>query len=166
MKEEKTNEQKTVYHRIFLVSILLKGIDGILEIIGGLLLFIVSSAQINQFVLALTQRELSEDAKDIMANYLVNAAASFSLSAQLFGAFYLFSHGLIKVILVVSLWRQKLWAYPAAIVFLFLFIFYQIYRFSYDHSWWLIWMTIFDILIIFLTRREYKNLKSKQGGIF
>jgi len=161
MAEEAKNKQKNYAHEIFLVSIFLKGVDGVLEVTGGLLLFLVSSSQINQLVVLLTQHELSEDAKDVVANYLINTAASLSLGAQLFGAFYLLSHGLVKVVLVGSLWRQKFWAYPTAIIFLFIFIFYQLYRFSYDHSSWLIWLTVFDILIIFLTQNEYKNLKNK-----
>ncbi|MFA4833511.1 MAG: DUF2127 domain-containing protein [Patescibacteria group bacterium] len=162
MAEEEKKERKTSFHKIFLASILLKGVDGILEVIGGFLLFLFNYGDINRFVFWLVRRELSEDPKDIIANYLVNAAQSFSLDLQLFLAFYLLFHGLIKIILVISLWQKKLWAYPAAITFLFFFILYQLYRFSYSHSWWLIWMTIFDILIISLAQREYKNLKNKE----
>ena len=155
-------EQKTVFQRVFLASIFLKGVDAILEITGGFLMFFFSYKEISRFVFWLAREELSEDPKDIIANYLVGAAQSFSLDLQLFLAIYLIAHGFIKIILVASLWRKKLWAYPTAIVFLSLFILYQLYRFSYDHSLWLIWMTIFDILIIFLARKEYKNLKNKE----
>ena len=45
----------------FEVGIILKGLDGLLEVIGGLLLFVVSPATIDRVVTSLTQHELSED---------------------------------------------------------------------------------------------------------
>ncbi len=68
--------------------------------------------------IALTQHELSEDRSDIIASYLVRLAHDVSASTQVFGGVYLFSHGVIKVFLVESLLRGRLWAYPTAIVFI------------------------------------------------
>jgi len=44
----------------FEVGIILKGLDGLLEVIGGLLLLVVSPATIDRLVTSLTQHELSE----------------------------------------------------------------------------------------------------------
>ncbi|MDD5290812.1 MAG: DUF2127 domain-containing protein [Patescibacteria group bacterium] len=162
MAEEK-KQARVIFHKVFLSSIFLKGVDGALETVGGFLLFLFNHGEINRFVFWLAREELSEDPKDFIANYLVGVAQNFSLDLQLFLSLYLIAHGFIKVILVISLWQKKIWAFPAAIIFLSLFIFYQLYRFSYSHSPWLIWMTIFDILIIFLAQREYKNLKRQRG---
>jgi uncharacterized membrane protein len=49
-------------------------------------------------------------------------------------AFYLLSHGLVKVLLVAGLLREKLWAYPASLIVLSAFIAYQTYRYSSTHS--------------------------------
>jgi uncharacterized membrane protein len=43
-------------------------------------------------------------------------------SAQLYDAVYLLSHGDVKVVLVVALLRNKLWAYPWLIAFLAIFV--------------------------------------------
>jgi uncharacterized membrane protein len=40
-----------------------------------------------------------------------------------------------------------------------LFIIYQLYRFSFAHSVWLLVITILDIVVIWITWREYKYLK-------
>jgi hypothetical protein len=40
--------------------IILKGLDGVLEVLGGLLLLVVSPATIDRVVTSLTQHELSE----------------------------------------------------------------------------------------------------------
>lgn len=163
MSEEKKLNSKAAIHQAFRIGIFLKGVNGFLETIGGGLLLIVKPAAINRFILFWTQGELAEDPQDIIAHYLVNFARNFSLNTQIFSAIYLLSHGAIKLFLVVALFKRKLWAYPLAIFFFFLFILYQIYRFSYDHSFWLVLLTIFDIVIIVLTYLEYRELKKAEG---
>ena len=59
---------------------------------------------------------------------MLRTAAGLTGSAVLFGAVYLLTHGLVKVVLVVALLLNKLWAYPAMIAVLLLFIGYQLYR--------------------------------------
>ncbi|GAC1575862.1 MAG: hypothetical protein NVS3B5_07120 [Sphingomicrobium sp.] len=44
----------------------------------------------------------------------------------------------------------KLWAYPASLVVMGLFIIYQLYRFSYTHGVGLILLTVFDLIVIAL----------------
>ena len=48
----------------FLIGIILKGLDGLLELVGGLLLLVISPAAIDRVTRALTQHELSEDPRD------------------------------------------------------------------------------------------------------
>jgi uncharacterized membrane protein len=104
---------------------------------------------------------LSEDPKDAMANYLIREISKISASSQIFGSFYLLSHGVIKVFLVISLLQRRLWAYPAAIVFFTAFMLYQIYRYQLTHSLWLIFLTVLDFLVVIFTLLEYRNLKSR-----
>ena len=78
-------------------------------------------------------------------------------SAVLFGAIYLLVHGAVKVVLVIALLLNKLWAYPCLIVVLLIFIGYQLYRIALDPSPGLIALTIFDTLIVALTWREYRR---------
>jgi hypothetical protein len=49
------------------------------------------------------------------------------VARPLFGAIYLLSHGISKVILVALVLRNKLWAYPWLMVLLGVFIGYQLY---------------------------------------
>jgi uncharacterized membrane protein len=66
------------------------------------------------------------------------------------------SHGIVKLFLVVGLLRNKLWAYPAAIVVFVLFIAYQLYRLSSAPSPLLVLLTVFDVVVIGLTWHEYR----------
>jgi uncharacterized membrane protein len=161
MTTPKTNKQKDIFHIGFEIGLLMKGIDGLLEIIGSILLLFLTPDRYNWLIRLLTQHELSEDPQDLFANYLINSSPSFSSSTQHFVVFYLLSHGIIKCILVLLLWRQKLWAYPLAILSLILFVVYQLYRYTFTHSAFLILLTIFDVLMIFLTYKESKQVRSK-----
>lgn len=147
-------------HFAFEVGLLIKGLHSFLEIIGGVLIFLITKSYIIEAVLSLTQEELSEDPKDLIAHYLITASNNFSINSQHFIALYLLSHGVIKLFLIVGLLRKKLWAYPASLVVFSLFIFYQLYRYYYTHSLWLLIFTLFDVLIIWLTWHEYKYMEA------
>lgn len=150
--------------RVFRVSLWLKGADGVLELLGGLLLLVVPPDALGSLVGWLTRHELSEDPNDFIANFLLGQAANLSKSATLFGALYLISHGIVKLVLVVAVLREKLWAYPWMIAFLIVFIVYQVYRLTLTPSVWLILLTIFDAFIVVLTRIEYRRLRAALSG--
>jgi uncharacterized membrane protein len=152
----RTGRRQTLLDRTFFVGLVLKGLDGVLELIGGILLLVVSPRQIDAFAQFLTQHELSEDPHDLIANALVQATGSLNLSLSLFGAIYLLLHGLVKVVLVWAVLNDRLWAYPWMIAFLLVFIAYQSYQVAVSFSWGLTLLTAFDILIVYLTRREYR----------
>jgi uncharacterized membrane protein len=147
-------------HKLFHVGIVLKGIDGVLEILGGILILMISPRTVNKVIHFLVQHELSEDPRDIFANYLIHAAKEFSISSQLFGFIYLLSHGVIKLLLVISLWKQRLWSYPVAIIFFASFGIYQMYKYYLDPSFGWIFLTILDVFVIILTWLEYGVLRS------
>src|SRR6202047_2413812 len=151
------NEQRI--HRIFEVSVLLKGAHAVIECIGGLALALASTTRIVGWVNRLTQDELIEDRNDFIATHLLSMAQEFSVNTKNFYAFYLLSHGIAKLALVVGLLRNKLWSYPASLIVLALFIVYQIYRFSYTHGVGLIVLTVFDILVMGLVWHEYSLIR-------
>jgi uncharacterized membrane protein len=146
-------------HQIFEISILLKGAHALIECIGGLVLAFVSTSAIPRLVNALTQEELVEDPGDFVATHLLSLAHDYTVSTQHFYAFYLLSHGVIKAALVIGLLRNKLWAYPASLVVLGIFIVYQLYRFSYTRGFGLIVLTVFDLLVMGLIWHEYRLIR-------
>jgi len=151
------NERRV--HQIFKISVLLKGAHALVECIGGLVLTFVSTSAITSLINTLTQEELIEDPNDFVAAHLLSLAQNFTVSTQRFYAFYLLSHGVIKVLLVVGLLRNKLWAYPVSLVVLGLFIVYQLYRFSYTRGVGLIVLTIFDVIVMGLIWHEYRLVR-------
>lgn len=153
--------KKDLLDRTFQVSVVIKGIDGGLEIIGGFLLLLIKLTTLNYAIVWLTEHELIEDPSDLFANALLQVGNNLSIHAKIFGAAYLLLHGFIKIALVWALLKDKRWAYPTAIIFLMAFVFYQSYRLTYHYSLGLLLLTIFDMAIIFLTYREYQRLHTK-----
>lgn len=141
----------------FKVSVIIKGVDGALEIVGGVILLVVSPATLDHIVRSLTQHELSEDRHDFFARHLLHSAGQLTHGSTLFAAIYLISHGVAKVGLVIALLRGQLWAYPAMIVLLSSFIAYQLYRLSYRLTLGLTLLTLFDSFVVWLTWREYQS---------
>jgi uncharacterized membrane protein len=152
---ETTANRPTFLDRTFTVTLILKGIDGVLELIGGVLLLFVRPGTMIAWVHQLTQHELSEDPHDLIATTLLHWTHGLSTSATIFGSVYLLLHGAIKVVLVWAVLKDQLWAYPWMIAFLLVFIVYQSYRMLVHFTWGMLLLTVFDILIVALTIREY-----------
>lgn len=146
-------------HRVFEVSVFLKGVNALVECIGGVALYAVSTSTISALVRNATQSELIEDPNDFIATRLLQAAQGLSLSSKEFYAFYLLSHGLVKLLLVIGLLRNRLWSYPASLVVLGLFIVYQLYRYSYTHALGLIVLTVFAVFVVALIWHEYRLVR-------
>lgn len=159
MKEETRLKAEEGIHEIFLLSILGKGLFAALQILLGVLLLFTN--EIVDAVIQLVHYELVEDPSDILpawAQILLHP----SKEAQIFGALYLLSHGIVKIFLVAGLLRNKLWAYPASIFVFTLFIVYQMQRyFLHSRSIWLLVLTVVDIVVIWLIYHEYRHIKSR-----
>jgi uncharacterized membrane protein len=165
MKRIRTFLSENVLHRLFEIGITIKAIDGVLECIGGLLFLFVSQNFLLAVVRELTEHELLQDPNDWFANGILNVVANLPEGAKIFGAVYLLVHGIVKIGMVVALWKDKIWAYPVSISILFLFVIYQLYRFAHTHSLLLATFTVLDIVIISLIWHEwnYHHKKLKSG---
>ncbi|HEV2751990.1 MAG TPA: DUF2127 domain-containing protein [Gemmatimonadales bacterium] len=158
-----TGRRQRTVHLLFDISIIAKAIDGALEIVGGVLLFLVSPTQLHHIVRILTQHELTEDPHDIVANYLLHSSQGLSAGAKMFGAIYLFWHGVVKVGLVTALLLKRRWAYPTAIVAFLLFLVYQLYRYSRTSAPELLVLSVLDVFVILLTWFEYWRLRASHA---
>jgi len=148
-------------HVAFEIGVILKGVNGLLELIGGILLLVVPPSAIQRFVVGLTHNELSRDPNDFIATHLRAAAEQLSVGGKLFAAIYLLSHGVIKAVLVYALLKDKLWAFPWAIGVFAAFGVYQMYRYFIQPSGWLIALTVLDVVVILLTWAEWQRVRHK-----
>jgi uncharacterized membrane protein len=149
----------------FKIGLILKAADGVLEIVSGLFLLLVSPSMIDRLAHTLTAHELGQDPHDRIANYILHTTGHLSSGATLFGAVYLLSHGVAKVVLVFFVFRGRLWAYPWLIGLLGVFIVYQLYVIVLvKFSWGLLALTLFDAFLVWLTWREYQARRAEQAA--
>ena len=146
-------------HVAFVISLAFKGVFSLAEIATGMFAYFVTQRFLLDLVQVITQTELTEDPRDFVAHYLLQAAQGLSVSGQRFTALYLLSHGVVKLWLIIGLWQKKLGYYPAAIAVFSLFILYQLYRYSFTHSLTLLFITALDVAVIGLTWFEYLHLR-------
>jgi uncharacterized membrane protein len=148
-------QEKNIY-RIFEIGVILKGLNALLEIVlGGLLLFV----NVSDVIQVLIANELVEDPDNFLAMHLQPLAPHLSPQAQLYSALYLLAHGLIKVVLVWGLLKNKTWAYPATLTILALFVAYQGITFLGTHSIPLALLTVFDLALMWLIFHEYRRIR-------
>ena len=150
--------------RLFKIGVLLKGLDGVLETVGGTLFLLISRPELHHLVIKLTRPEILEDPDDLIANSLRHAFGHLSAGGKFFGSMYLLVHGAIKVFLVVCLLKNKLWAFPTAITILLGFMGYQIFHLATHFTWMLTVLTIVDGVIVFSIWHEYICLKQDHAN--
>jgi len=149
--------REATIRRVFRISLILKAIDSVIEIAGGVVLYLIPSGAIVALANWLTHAELLEDPRDFLANMVMHSAQVLSVSQKAAAAIYLISHGAIKLFLVIMVLRDRAaWAYPAFMIALVLLIAYQSYQIALAFSLWLAVLTVFDAAVLVLTWHEYK----------
>jgi uncharacterized membrane protein len=156
---------KSLLRATFRTGITMKGIDGLLETIGGALLWVINPSVMSHTVALLFQHELSRDPHDFIGVHLLRISKALTENDRLFASIYLVSHGVVKIVLAGALWLDDLWAYPLAIFVFGAFGAYQIYRYSHTHSLMLLALTIFDLALMWLTWEEYRVQKAKRATL-
>ncbi len=144
-------------HRLFILTVLAKGADGVFETIAGVLVFLTSRLDLKNLVIFVTAPELGEDPTDLVANFMRRAVFALSSSTKDFVAVYLLVNGLVKVIVTAGLLGGGMWAFRPALALLGVFIFYQLYRFTHTHSLILLGFMCVDLLTLFFIWSEYRS---------
>ncbi len=146
--------QEKRIHQLFVVSVALKGLHALIEIAGGIALALFNTDAIVRWLYA-----AGEGRPDWIEETLARFARTFTGQEHHYYVWFLVSHGLINLALVIGLLRGKLWAYPATFAVLSLFIAYQLYRFTYTHDIGLILLQRARRLVMALAWHEYGLVK-------
>jgi uncharacterized membrane protein len=157
--ESRNSGAGRILHRFFELGILIKGVDGGLELVGGLLLIFLSPVAINRVASFFVQGELREDPTDLVANLLLHTTRS-AVEVRVPASLFLIVHGIVKLTLVGGLASNRLWSYPAAIVVFAGFTTYQLYQLSQQYSLFLEAVTVLDVIVILLVIAEYRHMKN------
>ncbi|WP_424935727.1 MULTISPECIES: DUF2127 domain-containing protein [Bacteria] len=152
----RVNPRHRVLDRVFEVSIVLKGINGVLELVGGLALFFVDPVAVRAWLSGITAHFVIGHEHSPVWQWFRHLADALDTKATVFAGIYLLLHGVIKVVLVWALLKEKLWAYPWMVVALAAFIGYQCYELVMHFTWGMLALTVFDLFIVGLTLREWQ----------
>ena len=147
-------------HRLFEVSVTLKGLHALLELITGAAVLALSPVAVSNLFLNLAEREQARGAPAFIAAVLLALARSVQHGGQHFAGFYLLAVGVINMGLVIGLLKRALWSFPAALAAIALLMGYQLYRYTHTHSIALILLTIFDAGVWWIVWREYLVLRA------
>jgi uncharacterized membrane protein len=148
-----------VTSRLFDLGVMLKGIDGAIETLAGVLLLFRANALQSWIWMWIAHRPEDRHG-DIVATLLARLATALDSDAGNFAVYYLLSHGVLKVFLAVNLLRERIWAFPVSIAFFGLFVAYQLHRYTRTHSPMLLALALLDVVVIALIAREW-HLRSR-----
>ncbi|MEU7815343.1 DUF2127 domain-containing protein [Pseudonocardia sp. NPDC049154] len=148
--------------RLFRLALLVKGIDGAVELIGALVLVAVSGAAVHHLVAEVLAHDLLGPPDGTLARHFVAGTTEFVSGDRTFAVLYLALHGVVKLALVVALLRKWLPAYPVAIAVLLLFVVYEVIRAVHTGSLVLPFLAALDLAITILVIREYRMLRRER----
>jgi uncharacterized membrane protein len=153
--------RKTNYHELFRIAILVKAVDGFIEICAGIFLYFVNFATIGGVFFLIFHEEVAENPRDAFWGFIIKEWHSLSLSGHSFWGLLFFAHGITKLALSVALLKNQLWAYPVAAGVFTLFVAYEIYAITNQPSLFLWLITIFDVIVVGLILNEYRRVIKK-----
>lgn len=152
----KTEREKDILW-FFDLALILKMVNGALEILGAILILIVPPAFVIRIAEFATSGEIGLDSDDPIATAIRDAATTFTVHTHYLVALYLVLHGAIKVLLVMGIFAGKRIAYPLFMIALALFGAYEAYRGFVRQELLLQALAVFDLSLLVLTSYEYRR---------
>ncbi|MCG8914925.1 DUF2127 domain-containing protein [Actinokineospora sp. PR83] len=145
---------------LFRLAVVVKGADGVLQLLGALVLLLVPPALITGVANAVITRDLLGDQRGMLAHHLSRAAADFAEGGTRgFAIWYLLLHGVVKIGLVVALSRRVVTAFPVACVVLLALVGYEVLRAVRTDSIALAAFAAVDLLVVAAVWREFRRLR-------
>ncbi|GAA4852937.1 DUF2127 domain-containing protein [Saccharopolyspora rosea] len=149
--------------KLFRVAVVLKGLDGVVQLLGGILVIFVPPSAITALA-HVTTRDVFGGAGGPLAQHFEQAAEHFANGGtRTFVIAYLLVHGVIKIGLVIALLCKIRPAYPIAVVALGAFVVFEVLRATRTHSIELPFFAALDVLIIVMVIKEYFELRKQQA---
>lgn len=158
MSTTSTNLQTN--HRIFVVSLVAKGILGAIQILTAAAIYFGLADKLPAIMQWLFKAELAEDPNDFFATHIIALIGIAPASDLTFYTIYFSAHGALHIAVVVALLYGASWAHHAAIVVLWAFVVYQMFEWATIGGTALLILTAIDLIVIYITTREHKMNKA------
>lgn len=149
-------------HLAYVVTIAVKGVDGAIETVLGLTIWISGPARWYAFLLHVSAPELLEEPGNHRFIELVRSGANNLLHSSIsFIVAYLLIHGLLKLALALVLLRGGgRWVFPVAAAILLGFIGFMCWHLAEHWSNWVLAFAVFDLVTLLLVLNEWRSEKT------
>src|ERR1700675_78600 len=98
-------EKSSPAHLAYLVTLIVKGFDGAVEILSGLVIFLTGPQRIYRWVVRVSAPELYDGSHAAAVHAIRRGAEHLATTGAHFVEFYLIVHGLLKLALALVLLR-------------------------------------------------------------
>jgi uncharacterized membrane protein len=142
--------------RLYQGGLWIKGINGLLELVGGVMLAIVPASLFSRIAGYLSRHNLGHDSRDWVFGLLARGVAHLGGDDRAFSVFYLLSHGGVKLVIAALLLREIRSAYPFGIALFAFLIGYEIYRLSVRPGVLIGSVVLLDLAILALILLHYR----------
>jgi uncharacterized membrane protein len=145
-------------HLAYVVTIAIKGFDGGLETLAGLVIWITGPQRLYRWVVQVTAPELYEGDHPRTMEWIRRGAEHLAVTGGHFEVFYRLVHGILKLALALVLLRGGgRWVFPVGTAILTGFIAFMSYRLSEQWSDWVLGFAAFDALTLALVLNEWRK---------
>jgi uncharacterized membrane protein len=152
--------KQSLVHIAYFVTILIKGLFGLFEVTGGLVLAIAGPQWIYSQILHWTTPELYQGGPSHLAMVIRQGAAALVQTQAGFIILYLLVHGALKMAITITLLRGRgVWIFPFSSVILLGFIAYMSYELSIHWSYLLLALALLDTVTLALVLNEWRTWK-------
>jgi len=150
------SKRQPLLHHAYLAAILVKGFDGALEALAGIIIAVSGPERVYEWVIRFTAPELTGHHPALHA--IRSGATRLAESSQAFVIFYLLVHGVLKLGVVVALLRGSgRLVFPAALLILGAFVVYLSAELARHWSGWVLSFLLFDLITLLLVLNEWRN---------
>lgn len=154
--------RRSLFERVYGAAITLKGIDGVLELLAGLLLLFAPHAiRVGLRGTAAEAREGASPLASFIADELIRADRWVAGGVALL-AIVLLVHGVVKIVTVYCLLRRIIVAYPWAVVVLAGLLVWQGVVYLQNPSVGSAVLVVLDVVVLGLVAREWRLLVAER----
>jgi uncharacterized membrane protein len=151
-------QARRLAHLAYVVTIAIKGLDGGLETLAGLVIWITGPQRLYRWVFRITAPELYNGDHVRAVEAVRRGAEHLAVTGAHFVVFYLLVHGVLKMALALVLLRGGgRWIYPVGTAILVGFIVFMAHRLTEQWSNWLLGFALFDAMTLALVLNEWRK---------
>lgn len=156
--------RQPLLHRAYLVTIFVKGFDGALETLLGLIIALFGPDRLYAFIIRVTAPELYDHRHSHALGLIRQGADHLASGHSRFIVTYLLIHGVLKLWIATTLLRGGgRWIFPLAALILTAFIAFMSLRLSEQWSNWLLGFALFDFFTLLLVVNEWRQPEKRRS---